>query len=83
MGMLAVETPLIEPAMNLPIYCSGLAEVAVVGGDLHSTWFVELRGPCGIERVINLRTILPAIALQLTREKVDQAIIAARRLLNS
>jgi hypothetical protein len=54
------EPSVVEPAINLPIFCTGIAGASVRDGALHLAFFVELGGPNGFERVINLRLVMQA-----------------------
>lgn len=67
-----------EPGVNVPVFCSGVAHATVVSGEIHIAYFVEQSGPNGSERVINLRIVLPALALPNARAVIDQAVRANR-----
>jgi hypothetical protein len=74
---------LVEPAINLPIYLTGISNATFKDGALHLAFFVELDGPNGVERVINLRVAMPATAWLGTSQKIDEAIGAFKRTFNS
>jgi hypothetical protein len=77
------EAPLVEPAVNLPVFCTSISNAAVRDGALHLAFFVELDGPNGVERIINLRIAMQATAWRETSQKVDEAIAAFKRTFNS
>jgi hypothetical protein len=79
----APEAPLVEPALNLPIFCNGLAKAAVKDGALVLAFYVDLDGPCGVERVLNLRVVMQAHMWRETSQKIDEAIAAFKRTFNS
>jgi hypothetical protein len=77
------ETSCVEPALNLPVYVTGLAKAAVKDGALHLAFFVELDGPCGTEHVINLRVAMQASAWRGACQKIDEALAAFKRSFHS
>jgi hypothetical protein len=74
---------LIEPIACPAVYCSGVARAFVKDGEVHLLWFVEQPGVTGIERVVNLRTVMRIEAFPEARALVDEALKAWRRALNS
>lgn len=78
MGVLYQEPEIIEPFVCTPVYCSGIARAFVANGEIHLIWFIEQPGMHGIERIANLRTIMPAEARAAARAIVDEAIKDAR-----
>lgn len=81
-GEMESEFNWVEPVFNVPIYCAGAAHVRVVDGLIHVVYYVEQAGPYGIERVANLRQILPQFALPRLRSLVDAAILGNRALMD-
>jgi hypothetical protein len=73
----------VEPAVNLPVYCSGLAKATIRDGALHLMFFIEQDSPNGVERIINLRITMQATAWQATRLRIDEAIAAFKRSFDS
>jgi hypothetical protein len=71
----APEPSWIEPAVNPPLYCTGLAKAQVRDG--------ALDGPNGVEHVLNLRVALQSTAWHGAREKVDEALAAFERTFDS
>lgn len=66
-----------EPAVNTPIYCSGIHRAVVIDGEIHLVWYIDQPGIEGIERVANLRTIMRVEAIPDARKLVDSALKAA------
>jgi hypothetical protein len=73
------EPSLVEPALNLPIFCTGLAKAVVKDGALHLAFYVALDGPCGTEHVMNLRLVMQATDWRGVHQKIDEALAAFRR----
>lgn len=76
------EIELIEPVACPAVYCSGIARAYVKDGEVHLLWFVEQPGVGGVERVVNLRTVMAVSAVSEGRQLVDEALKAARRRLD-
>jgi hypothetical protein len=77
------EAPCVEPALNLPVFCTDLAKATVKDGALHLMFYVALDGPNGVEHVINLRIAMQATAWRGMRQKIDEALAAFRRTFDS
>jgi hypothetical protein len=78
----APEPDFIEPAVNLPIYCSGLAKAAVrdaAPAPFKLAFFIEQDGQSGVEHVLNLRVAMQSHAWRGTAQKIDEALAAFRR----
>lgn len=71
---------LIEPVAVPTVYVSGVARAFVAEGEVHILWEVVQPGVSGVERVANLRTVMPLSALDEGRRKVDAAKISARKM---
>ena len=77
----------IEPSFKQPIFCEGVASVEVINGRMHFALFVKqpsLDGTDAIERVINLRVIIPNDAVAAALPTVIRKLSAtAQQFLRS
>jgi hypothetical protein len=69
-----------EPAVNMPVYVAGVANVVATDGLLNIAYYVDMPGPHSTERAICLRVIMPVAALHRARAKVDMAVTKTKRL---
>jgi hypothetical protein len=67
-----------EPAVNTPVFLTGAHTALISCGLIHIAWFLEQPGVDGLERIINLRTIMPLGAVDPVRRIIDEARRAAR-----
>lgn len=76
--------PWIEPAINSPVYCTGLADAFSDHDLIHLVFYVEQMGAHGVERVAHVRLILPQEAIAPGRALVDFALcMGSRKLLSA
>lgn len=76
--------PWVEPAINSPVYCTGLAHAFPDHDLIHLVFYVEQVGPHGVEHVGHVRLIMPQKAIVPGRALVDFALcMGNRELLNA
>lgn len=75
---------IIEPSINAAVFVTGVANAHVANGLLSVVYFVEQPAVgTGIERVANLRLVMPLDTLRESRRAVDGAIAKQQRGMDS
>lgn len=74
---------IVEPFGLTEVYCTGVARAFASFGHVHITYCVDAMGEAGLERVANLKLVIPVEVLTEARRMVDAAVKAAQRRLDA